>query len=221
MISWGSEVRIKDSGLLGVVSHIERDGYDDKDASDCIYSVELLNTEKIRGEWEILEFFREDLVEVVEAEGPERQSVCSDFEFICIENDWREDEPRSDHYTMWVVAENEGATVWMRQGYVGSVAFVAHLTPTKLRNLRESVNDVSFYDWERYFSQDNYCGGISWRITFIRGCAKASSGGTSAYPENLKPLCKAFRRAGLPITFRSKHGLVFEVLSQIFRVSVK
>lgn len=90
MIRWNSMVRIKKSGRLGFICDFDSDVHGDPRDPSCVRVAALFGPGSKRAEWDRIECFLEDIIEVREAEGAERCLVCSDFEYLLIDSFWSE-----------------------------------------------------------------------------------------------------------------------------------
>lgn len=222
MIKWGSIVRIGESRRLGFVCDLDEGACGDSPDPACVCAVELFKAGCLREEWERHECFLCELDEVAEAQGTGRSLACTDFEYLRIDNYWVEDTPLKEHRTIWVVMEGEEASVWLERGYVGPVEPIAHLAPSKVATLKEAFGDVCICNWKRDYDRKGWrLGGNAWRMTFIRGSAKASTGGIDGYHASMEPLCEALRHVGLPVGFRDGHRLVYSPLKKGSRKTKK
>lgn len=205
-------MRIRGSGRLGFVCDFDEDICGDLLDPSCVRTVALFDSGVTRREWGRVDCFLEDLDEVVEAEGAERNLVCSDFEYMRIRNYWTEDTPLDRHYAIWVAMGEEGAAVWLERGD-GSVERIAHMSSSKFKELKEAVADSGFSGWRRRYEHEGwYIGSNAWSITLIRGSKKASVDGDDAYHHALKGLCDELRSMGLPVEFWENHGLKYSPL---------
>lgn len=208
MIRWYSMVRIKKSGRLGFICDFDSDVHGDPRDPSCVRVAALFGPGSKRAEWDRIECFLEDIIEVREAEGAERRLVCSDFEYLLIDSFWSEDSPPEEHCAIRVAMEEDGASIWLEHGFAGPVDHIAHLAPSKVRLLKAAIDKAGIWDWKRYYDRgDLRIGSNAWEMTFIRGDTIASTGGDDGYPADLERMCRDLRSVGLPVAFWDGHGL--------------
>lgn len=208
MIQSNSMVREKDSGRLGFVCDLDEDVIGGLTDPSCVRAIKLFDSGSPRDEWECHECFLDQLAEVVEAKGARRSLVCSDFEYLIIENFWTEDTPLEERLALRIMMKSEVASIYFERGFAGPVGLIGRLDPYKVGVLHEAFDRARICEWRHFYDcKDWHIGGNEWLFTFIRGVEKVTTGGEDNYHAGLEPLCNALRGIGLPVRFWNGHGL--------------
>lgn len=130
MIREHSTARLRKDARLRFVCDFDEDIVGDLDDPSCVRTIEIFEPAKPYDEWERIDCFVADLDEVVEAEGRDREDICSDFEFMLIENHWTEDTPPERYHTIWIVQEGDTAKAWLRRGFKSSFELIRNRANT-------------------------------------------------------------------------------------------
>ena len=213
MIREFSTVRYKPDGRLGFVCDFDEDVIGNPDDPSCVRTVEVFDAGKPYDECERIDCFLVDIDEVVEADGSDRECVCSDFDYIEIGNHWTEDTPPERYYTIWIIREDDVVSAWLRRGFFGNFERLITLSASKTAFLRQAIEQSGIQSWGRSYKNNDWCiGSNAWSITLIRDTRKVTTSGDDAYHHDLKTLCEDLRSIGLPFTFWEEHGLVYRPL---------
>lgn len=209
MIRWNAMVRIEDERRLGFVYDLDEDISRDLDDPACVRCVELFDPRVPYEEWVRDDHFLAEVEEVVEVEGVARESACLDFEYVVISNFWTEDTPPEQHYSIWIVAEDDGASVWLRRGFFEDIEEVGTLSKKELGLLKEAFDAADVRRWARRHSCGGWhIGSNAWRIELVQGACKVTVEGDGGYDSRLEGLCCSMQTIGVPIRFQRGHGLV-------------
>ena len=142
-------VRIKGEGRLGFVHDFDEYINGDLDDPACVRCVELFDPRVPYGEWARDDHFLAEVEEVTETEGVSRESACLDFEYVIIGNFWTEDTPPERHYSIWIIREDNGASVWLQRGFFGDIEEVGTLSKKELGLLKEAFGEAGIRRWAR------------------------------------------------------------------------
>lgn len=213
MISAGSLARDKQSGQLVFVCDDEGALDRERDDPFRILDIEPIDPRAPRKMPQPSECFEADLIEVTEANGPERQSACAHYDCMIIGNYWTEDTPPERYYRIWVFREGDHASIWLQRGYFGRLELLRELSATFTIVLSHAIRESRLFEWDRTYENKRdrgwTIGGNAWSITLIAGDLKVSTGGLNAFPPMLEGLCRDLRKLGVPVRFRKNRGLEY------------
>lgn len=213
MISVGSLARDKRSGQLVFVCDDGGTLGKMHDDPSRILDIEPIDPRAPYKDPQRSECFEVDLVEVAEANGADRQTVCARYDFMIIENYWTEDTPMEQHYRIWALREGNRASIWLQRGYFSRFELLRELSATITVMLAYAIRESRLFEWDQKYenSRDRgwAIGGNAWSITLIAGNLKVSTEGLDASPPNLEGLCRNLRKLGVPVRFRESRGLEY------------